>query len=279
AGCPDCQRRLGLRSQPPPSSDADPRPFPFLDPPREPGEIGRLGAYRILNVLGVGGMAIVFDAEDDALHRQVAVKIMRPEMCDAAARERFLREARAIAKLPHDHVVTVYEVGEHGKMPFLAMERLRGISLEERLLRDHWLPLAEALQIAREAAEGLVVAHDAGMVHRDIKPANIWLEAGSTPGTFKRVKLIAFGIARISMTQSAALPTPGQVIGTPAYMAPEQAAGRPVDVRADLYSLGCVLYRMLTGKTPFADQDDNTLATLQAVIRGEPGPIHQLAPD
>src|SRR5262249_39144115 len=137
------------------------------------------------------------------------------------------------------------------------------------------LPLADALRIAREAAEGLVVAHARGLVHRDIKPANIWLE--ERDGRFFRVKLIDFGIAR-AMEANTGLTGTGHVLGTPLYMAPEQAPGRSVDGRADLYSLGCVLYHMLTGRPPFDGRDPDTMSLLRAVIQGDAPQVAKVAP-
>src|SRR5262249_29085360 len=180
--------------------------------------------------------------------------------------ERFLREARVLAQLPPEHIVTVHQVGEANGVPYLSLERLEGESLEARLQRDRWLPVGEALQLAREAAEGLGGAHEKGLVHRDVNPANLWLEGRN--GRFRRVKLIDFGIARVLTQERAALTMTGAVLGTPGYMAPEQAAGLPADARSDLYSLGCVLFHMLTGQPPFAGGGD-TMAVLAAAIKGD----------
>jgi urea transport system substrate-binding protein len=164
--------------------------------------------------------------------------------------------------LPHEHIVTIYQVGEDNGVPFLAMEYLQGQSLETRLQKDGSLPLVNALNIARQTAEGLAAAHENGLIHRDIKPDNIWIESGMS-GPIGRVKLLDFGLARPAHGPSD-LTAPGQVVGTPGYMAPEVVYGLPVEARADLYSLGCVLYRMLTGKTPFADEGLDTRALLRA---------------
>jgi urea transport system substrate-binding protein len=270
ASCSICQARLGRTSPATPS-------YSFLEPPPEPGAIGWLGPYRIRGLLGEGGMAFVFDAEDTILHRNVAVKVLKPDVADPDTQQRFLREARVLASLPHDNIVTVFQVGEFNEVVWMAMERLKGETLQERLDRDHWLPLAEALAFAREAAEGLALVHAKGLVHRDIKPSNLWLE-NSLEGEFKRVKLIDFGIAR-AVDNDSILTRKNVVLGTPAYMAPEQAMGWPVDARADLYSLGCVLFRMVTGCTPHARDGDNTMQILQAVASGEPqASIDQSAP-
>jgi urea transport system substrate-binding protein len=287
--CPCCRALLGagpatpIPERPGGARAGEPgaaagRQYPFLAPPQAPDELGRLGGYRALRVLGEGGMGIVFEAEDPALHRRVALKVMRPELTTEPLRQRFLQEARAAASLPHDHIVTVYQVGQEADAPFLAMELLRGESLEDRLARERWLPLAEALNITRQVSEGLAVAHEGGLVHRDIKPANLWLESGGPGAPFKRVKVLDFGLARLQGS-GANLTKSGQVVGTPSYMAPEQAYGLPVDGRADLYSLGCVLYRMLTGLAPHEGAAEDTLAQLEAVAAGRPRPAEELVPN
>ena len=154
----------------------------FLAPPQADDELGRLGKYRILKILGHGGMGVVFQAEDPKLKRTVAIKAMLPTLAaSASAGKRFLREAQAMAAVEHDHIVRIYQVDEDRGVPFLAMEFLKGEPLDERLKRDGKLPLAEVLRIGREIAEGLAAAHATGLIHRDIKPANIWLER--TAGT------------------------------------------------------------------------------------------------
>lgn len=207
-----------------------------------PGQ--HVGGYRVERLLGGGGMGQVYLAHDDVLGRPVAVKVMHADLAaDRDARQRFLAEGRAEAGLHNDHVVPVLRAGEEGGRLFLVMPYLQGESLEERLKRPGPLPVAEALRVAREAALGLEAAHRAGQVHRDVKPANLWLE---TPGD--KVLLLDFGLVhRADM----ALTRTGDVLGTPAYMSPEQVDGLPVDGRSDLFSLGCVLYRMLTGVRPF----------------------------
>jgi urea transport system substrate-binding protein len=283
ASCPDCQARLSRsetsarhgspvdgssdtisfgRWRASPDRAATDIPVSFLRPPEGSDELGRLGDYRILRIIGKGGMGIVFEAEDIALGRRIALKVLRPDMSDEEFRQRFLREARAVASLTHEHIVTIYQVGEDNGVPFLAMELMRGESLESRLARDGWLPLADALDIARQAAEGLAVAHEKGLIHRDVKPDNLWLESGLS-GPAGRVKLLDFGLARHARGPSE-LTAPGQVVGTPGYMAPEVVYGLPVDARSDLYALGCVLYRMLTGKIPFAEGAADTSAMLRA---------------
>jgi hypothetical protein len=236
--------------------------LPFLASAQQEGDLGTLGPYRIQAELGRGGMGIVFRAQDTTLGRTVALKVLPPSrMAEPLARQRFLREARAAATLRHDHIVVVYQVGEHDETLFLAMEFLEGETLAARLRRQGALSLEEVLQYARETADGLAAAHRAGLVHRDIKPANLWIEArpGRSPPT--RLKVLDFGLARPT-EPAEALTQAGVVVGTPDYMSPEQASCEKVDHRSDLFSLGCVLYHLTTGVTPFPG------AGLRAVLRG-----------
>jgi urea transport system substrate-binding protein len=242
ANCPKCDGSGQLNPQ-------QESVYPFLEPAQERGEIARLGDYRILGLLGEGGMAIVFEAEDSKLHRKVALKVLRPEKCTLEMRERFLREARLLASLPHNHIVAVFSVDEANGVPFMAMERLEGMTLEQRLRQDQTLPLDESLSIARQIAEGLQAVHEKELVHRDVKPANIWLET-TREGRFRRVKSARFRDCSSNDGRCHRVTLSGQIVGTPSYMAPEQALGLPVDRRSDLYSLGCVLFRMLVGRPP-----------------------------
>jgi serine/threonine protein kinase len=208
-------------------------------------------------MLGRGGMGIVFRAEDTLLKRPVALKAVRPSLAaDSSVRKRFLREARAMARLQHEHVVRLYEVNEETGVPYLAMEFLTGEPLLQRLQQEQLLPLAETLRIGREVADALAAAHALGLIHRDIKPANIFLE-----GSDRRVKLLDFGLVG-ALEEDSRLTQSGAVMGTPAYMAPEQGRGDKVDCRCDLFSLGVVLYSMTTGKEPFTGKD--ALATITA---------------
>lgn len=244
----------------------------FLAPAQSADELGRLGSYRVLNVLGAGGMGVVFRAEDTQLQRLVALKAMLPAMAaNESARQRFLREARLAASLKHDRIVTIHQVGEDRGAPFLAMEFLEGESLEDRVKREGKLPLSEVLRIGREIAEGLQAAHERGLIHRDIKPANVWLEDKRG-----RVKILDFGLAR-SSSDEVHLTQSGAIVGTPAYMPPEQARGEAVDGRCDLYSLGCVLYRLSTGELPF--KGDNTMSLLLALAIEQPKSPRDLNPD
>jgi serine/threonine protein kinase len=251
--------------------------FDFLAPPQDPDELGRLGPYRILKVLGSGGMGVVYQAEDPGLKRKVALKAMLPGLAASeSARKRFVREAQTAAAIEHDHIVHIYQVGEDRGVPYMAMQFLKGEALDDRLKRMGKMPVAEVVRIGREAALGLAAAHAAGLIHRDIKPANLWLEgepgASATGG---RVKILDFGLARAAQ-DDAKLTQSGAIIGTPAYMAPEQANALPVDGRTDLFSLGCVLYRLCTGVLPFQGKD--TLSTLMAVAMVEPHPPRAVNP-
>jgi WD40 repeat protein len=217
-----------------------------------------LGGYHIERVLGVGGMGAVYLAADPKLARRVAVKTMKPELAaDPAAKERFLREARATAAVEHENVVVIHFVGEDGGTPYLVMPLLKGESLEDRLRRGP-VPLGEACRIGREIAAGLAAAHATGLIHRDVKPSNTWLDPDG------RVKLLDFGLARPTAAGEN-LTALGAIVGTPAYMAPEQARGQAVDARADLFSLGCVLYQLATGRRPFTGPTVMAILTSLAV--------------
>jgi tetratricopeptide (TPR) repeat protein len=251
--------------------------YPFLRPAEQADELGRLGPYRVLAVLSSGGMGIVFRAEDVRLRRLVALKVLKPALAeDPATRKRFLREARLAGALRHDHVVTAHEVGEDRGIPFLAMQLLRGESLEDRLRRDGRLPVPEVLRLGREAAEGLAAAHEHGLIHRDVKPSNLWLEDrgdGRPVATESRIKILDFGMARTADGDTR-LTDLDALIGTPGYAAPEQADGETTDPRSDLFSLGCVLYRACTGVLPF--RGEGAMAVLLAMAEDEPRPPHEL---
>jgi serine/threonine protein kinase len=279
----------------PPGDESEVPSYSFLAPALEPDERGRLGSYRILDVLGAGGMGVVFLAADARLKRRVALKVIKPDLVRRPeARARFLREAQAVAKVEHDNIVSILHVDEAGGVPFLAMPLLRGESLEERVRRAGGpLPVDETLRVAREVASGLAAAHDHGLVHRDIKPANIFLAAAPAPSSTDdtlrmtgvhpaadrpgKVKILDFGLARAVRSNEPGLSQHGQILGTPAYMAPEQACGQSVDHRADLFSLGCVLYRMATGEQPFPGSD--AVAVLVAVATMAPRPPSEINPD
>lgn len=243
----------------------------FLTPSEKPGFLGRLGHYEVQQVLGRGGFGIVLKAFDEKLHRVVAIKVLSPAYAaSGAAGKRFIREARAAAAVKNEHVVAIYNVQDEAHPPYLVMELIDGISLQDKLDRKGPLDVKEVLRIGLQAAEGLAAAHKQGLVHRDIKPANILLENG-----VERVKITDFGLARAvddaSVTQS------GTVAGTPMYMSPEQADGLAIDHRSDLFSLGTVLYVMCTGHPPF--RASSTHAVLKRVIDDKPRPIREINPD
>ena len=217
-------------------------------------------------------MGIVFRAEDTRLSRVVALKVMQPRFAnDPAMRQRFLREARAMAAVHSDHIVTVYEVSVANDLPLLAMDFLEGQTLEAYQHTVGRLPLPQIVRIGRETAEGLAAAHARGLIHRDIKPANIWLEAPAG-----RVKILDFGLARMSTVDSSTTQV-GMFLGTPGFIAPEQARGEQVDYRADLFSLGCLLYWLCTGELPFKGKD--SVSALMALVTQDPEPPRTLAPD
>ncbi|GMR14352.1 MAG: hypothetical protein BMS9Abin29_2603 [Gemmatimonadota bacterium] len=230
--------------------------------------------YRIERELGRGGMAIVYLATDLRHHRQVAVKVLKPELAAAVGAERFLREIEISAKLHHPHVLPLYDSGDADGFLYYVMPYVEGESLRDRLTREKQLAIDDALQVAREVADALSYAHSHGVIHRDIKPENILLESG-------HAVVADFGIARaVSAAGGDKLTQTGLAIGTPVYMSPEQASGeRDIDGRSDLYSLGCVIYEMLAGEPPY------TGTTPQAVIakkRSEPTPrisvVRELVP-
>jgi eukaryotic-like serine/threonine-protein kinase len=209
----------------------DPDSLDFLEPSTKPGSLGRLGHYDILEVAGRGGMGVVLRAFDEKLHRVVAIKVLAPILASSgAARQRFVREARAAAAVAHDHVVGIHAVEDSGPVPYLVMQFVEGRNLEEKIDRTGPLPLPETLRIGLQVAEGLAAAHKHGLVHRDIKPANILLENG-----IERVKITDLGLARAAA--DASLTQSGMIAGTPTYMSPEQAEGKPLDHRSDCSAL------------------------------------------
>ena len=209
--------------------------------------------YKVERVLGQGGMATVYLAEDLKHHRKVAVKVMRPELAATLGADRFLREVEFVGQLSHPHILPMYDSGEASGFLYYVMPYVEGESLGARVKRDQTFPVEEAVRLAREIADALAYAHTRGIIHRDIKPANILLSDGHA--------LVAdFGIARAAGTGEALTAT-GIAVGTPTYMSPEQASGeREIDARADVYALGAVMYEMLSGEPPF------TGPTAQAVL-------------
>lgn len=227
------------------------------------------GRYVLRDVLGTGGMATVWRARDEVLSRDVAVKVLNQQFAaDPGFAARFEREARHAAGLSHPRLVTVFDCGVDGSTPFIVMELVAGQTLRQVLDRAGTLPLGEAVRIAAAVCEALEVAHAAGLVHRDIKPANIVL-AGS------EVKVLDFGIARVDGGTGAT--GTAVILGTAAYLSPEQASGRPAGPQADLYALGCVLFEMLTGAPPFSAESPVGLAYRH--VHDDPGPPSALRPD
>jgi serine/threonine protein kinase len=241
-------------------------PLSFLRPADRPGLLGYLGPYEVQELIGRGGMGVVFKAWDPTLRRLVAIKVMAAVnlVGSATARRRFAREAQAAAAVTHDHIVTVYGVHEADGLPYLVMQFVAGESLEARLQRTGPLSVLDTVRIGWQTASGLAAAHAQGLIHRDIKPANLLLEDDSD-----RVRITDFGLAR--MADDVQLTQKGVILGTPEYMSPEQARGEPVDPRTDLFSLGSVLYAAATGLPPF--QGTSAVAVLRQVSDQPARPI------
>jgi eukaryotic-like serine/threonine-protein kinase len=210
------------------------------------GSLGRIGHYEVLQVIGKGGYGIVFEALDPVLNRHVAIKVLLPDLAThPVSRRRFIREARAGAAINHPNVVTIHGVEEKGDVPFLVMELIRGKSLRDRLLGEPKLDVFDICRISMQIAQGLAAAHLQGIVHRDVKPGNVMLM-----DELNRVKLTDFGLARV-VVEDHELTLRGIALGTPGYMSPEQVRGEELDTRSDLFSLGCVMFAMFTGQSPF----------------------------
>ena len=238
----------------------------------------RLGPFEILNPLGAGGMGEVYRARDTRLDRTVAIKLLPSELLNAPGRiERFRREARAIARITHQHICTLHDIGEDGPAIFLVMEYVDGVTLAARLA-DGPLPLALALRVAIQIADALDHAHRHSVVHADLKPGNVMLTRDS-------VKLLDFGLAKLTerdeeapadATRSGRLTEVGSIAGTVPYMAPEQIEGREVDGRTDIFSFGVVLFEMLWGRRPFAGPSRASL--MAAIVAAEPPALSSLQP-
>ncbi|HEX2060225.1 MAG TPA: serine/threonine-protein kinase, partial [Thermoanaerobaculia bacterium] len=231
-----------------------------------------LDRYRVLSLIGAGGMGEVYLASDDKLGRRVAIKIL-PEAVsrDEEAKLRMLREARAVAALDHPNVCTIYEVGEHDGRPYIVMQYIDGETLFDRMKQGRLSP-SECLDIVTQVAAALDEAHSHGVIHRDVKPMNIML---TTRG---QVKVLDFGLAKFTTTRESTATDPllsraGIITGTAPYMSPEQLRGSQIDARSDIFSLGIVLYEMVTGRRPF--ERANTVATITAILFEEPDPIDE----
>lgn len=233
-----------------------------------------LGNYQVLDTLGSGGMGEVYKARDMRLNRPVAIKVLRNDLApDARSTQRFIQEAKSASALNHPNIVTIYDVFQNEGMDCLVMEYVAGKTLQALIPREgmRW---KEALRIAVQVAEGLRKAHSAGIIHRDIKPSNVMVPPDGP------VKILDFGLAKLSESQfpagddatrtSGPVTQEGVVVGTVSYMSPEQAQGRPVDSRSDIFSFGSTLYEMLTGRRAF--QEDSAVATLAAILHNDPAP-------
>ena len=228
--------------------------------------------YAITEELGQGAMAVVYRAKDQVLRRDIAIKILREEKCsNEMTRKRLLREAKAVGKLIHPNIVTIYDVGQIGDRPYIAMEVLDGVFLDKFMNQGERFTWHQVIHMGIQLAGALECAHGHGIIHRDIKPANIvWLKDRDT------FKLTDFSIAVISDSETQYTQL-GEIIGTPQYMSPEQIQGLAIDARSDLFSLGVVLYQMVTGQRPF---NGDTVATLAyQIAHGNPDPIRNYTPD
>ena len=243
-----------------------------------------LGHYRIEAKLGEGGMGLVYRAFDTHLDRPVAIKILRADATTSPERKRrFVQEAKAASALNHPNIIHIYDISLSGDTDFIAMEFVAGKTLQQ-LIGKNGLPLRDTLKYSIQIADALARAHSAGIVHRDLKPANIIIAEDG------RVKLLDFGLAKLtekSVDSEAATATmtaeeapqteEGSIVGTVAYMSPEQVEGRKVDARSDIFSFGSVLYEMVTGRRPF--EGATRISTLSAILHEEPQPLGDLAPD
>lgn len=230
-----------------------------------------LGDYEIERLLGKGGMAVVYKARQVSLHREVALKILSPTLSSQNTFvRRFQREARAMARLDHSGIVSVYEIGEEEGYHFFSMEYIDGCTLEQFMRETGQIPEEEAVKIITRIGRAIRVAHRDRIIHRDLKPSNIMIDSK------KRVKVMDFGLAKVA-SELSRLTESGMLLGTAAYMSPEQCRGDRLDLRTDIYSLGVVFFEMLTGKTPFISK--NNFALVHKIIYDEPPKIHSINPD
>jgi len=228
------------------------------------------GRYEILGKLGEGAMGVVYRARDNAIGRVVALKMLSAELgAEDELHHRFRREAEAIGRLSHPNIVTVYDLGESEGQLYMAMELLEGDDLRSLIERRVEVPLSDRVRVLVQICDGLAYAHSRGVVHRDIKPANIVVTAAG------RVKILDFGLARVATR--ATITRKGMILGTPDYMAPEQAMGKAVDGRSDIFSAGSVFYEFLTGEKPFKGKTLHSV--LFQIIQEEPDPVLTLSPD
>jgi serine/threonine-protein kinase len=233
----------------------------------------QVGRYRVINRIGRGGMASVYKAHDPSIDRALAIKFLHPEYCEQEEyRGRFLREARAAGNLSHPNIVTVHDVGEIDHRPYMAMELIEGEPLNELMSRVGPMPLTDVISLGIQLGKALDYAHSKGVVHRDIKPSNIMCVSGA-----QLVKVTDFGIAHVTSSSAGGDTRVGDVLGTPQYMSPEQTKGSKVDGRSDLFSVGIILYQMLSGQAPF--KSDSIVALAVMIANDEPVPIQKLRPD
>jgi WD40 repeat protein len=255
-----------------PPHELPPCDIPFPEPPTPLGPLGRLESYHIVAERGRGAFGVVFQAYDELLDCAVALKVLKPELAASVAdRARFEGEARKAAAVRYDHIVTIHRVGHTPgfNLPYFVMEYIDGESMSDRLRRQGALPAREAAELARQVALGLAAAHARGLIHRDVKPDNILMERGSG-----RVKITDFGLARSLEVRTEPLTQSGGIVGTPPYMSAEQiTAPERVDYRSDVYSLGVVLYELLTGERPFRGQPR---LILHQVMHEDPRPPRKL---
>ncbi|MER8186395.1 serine/threonine-protein kinase [Kitasatospora sp. NPDC094015] len=237
----------------------------------------QLAGYRLGSLIGRGGMAVVYRAEDLRLGRTVAVKLLAPELArNDVFRQRFAHESKVAAAIDHPHIVPVYEAGEAEGLLYIAMRYVRGRDLRALLDRLGPLDVAQTARIAGQVASALDAAHAHDLVHRDVKPGNILVAEGTDPEHPEHAYLTDFGLTKKSLSLTG-LTTVGQFVGTLDYVAPEQISGKPVDGRCDVYSFGCVVYEMLSGAPPFERDDD--LALLWAHLHDAPPRITERRPD
>ena len=238
----------------------------------------QLGSYQILSLLGAGGMGVVYKARDTRLKRSVAIKVLpADQVSDPERKRRFIQEARAASALNHPNIITIYDIGSEGGIDFVVMEHVAGKTLGQLIPRKG-LRVNETLKLAVQMADALAKAHSAGIVHRDLKPTNVMVTEDGL------VKVLDFGLAKLTEVESDEGGTrttqpqteTGTIVGTVSYMSPEQAEGKKVDARSDIFSFGAVLYEMVTGQKAF--QGDSKMSTCRRILKQEPKPMSQLVP-
>src|ERR1700704_3361156 len=226
-----------------------------------------IGRYRVVRLIAHGGMGSLYLARDPAIDRTIAIKLLQEGFDDEAARERFAREARATGRLRHPNIVTVFDVGEHGKRPFIAMEYVPGETLEQLIRRKVPLSIADRLAILEDLCAGLHFAHSEGIVHRDIKPANVILDVSGT------IKILDFGLARAS---DSGITRAGDQLGTLNYMSPEQVVGGPLDHRSDVYAVGVLAYELISYEKAFPGTMYD--GTMYRILNTKPTPLETVMP-